>query len=489
VTEPLVYLNGRLVPAAEANLPVIDTGIVLGATVTEQIRTIHKRLYRLGDHLGRLYRSMRYAHMELGMAPEELAAISHRLAAHNGRFLNEGGELGLVHFVTAGEYAAYAGTTGRPARTTPTLCVHTFPLPFERWAKQMQQGAHLVTPSVRQVPAQCVDPRVKCRSRMHYYLGEREVQRVDPEASALLLDLDGKATETGAANVLMVQRGTLVSPPAAGTLAGVSRATVIDLAGRLDIPFTERDLRVFDLVNADEVFLASTPYCLMPVTRINGVAVGDGKPGPVYQKLIETWGKEVKLDIVGQIIEGARRRREQAAAPGGGAPDDLVYRGCTTPVIHILEQVPARAADRSLTALDGATAVTMALWTLLRWERKLGLAALERSGVKVTELAHDLDGLLTRKGDENPAAVQQPHALISVKTQQVIAPLDIEGLLDPLVEQARVEARKLGHVWVGTEHLLLAIIASADRELAGLLERHKVFYEKVKGKVLELVKG
>jgi branched-subunit amino acid aminotransferase/4-amino-4-deoxychorismate lyase len=313
VSEPLVYLNGRLVPAADACLPLYDMGVVFGATVTEQTRTIHKRLYRLGDHLDRLFRSLRYAQMELGMAKDELAAISHRLAAHNARFLDESGELGMIHFVTAGVFAPFAGMTGQTARTTPTLCVHTFPLPFERWAKAMETGSHLVTPSIRQVPAPCYDAQMKCRSRMHYYLADREVQRIDPEAWALLLDVDGNVTETGTANFLMVERGTIVSPPAGTILAGVSRATVMELARRLDIPFVERHLRVFNLLNAHEAFTSSTPYCLMPVTRINGAAVGTGKPGPVYRRLIEAWGKEVGLDIIAQIIEGARRRLDVAA--------------------------------------------------------------------------------------------------------------------------------------------------------------------------------
>ena len=70
----------------------------------------------------------------------------------------------------------YAGMAGRPVRTTPTACIHTFPLPFERWAGPLQTGVHLVTPSVRQLPAQCVDPRMKCRSRMHWYLADREAR-------------------------------------------------------------------------------------------------------------------------------------------------------------------------------------------------------------------------------------------------------------------------------------------------------------------------
>jgi branched-subunit amino acid aminotransferase/4-amino-4-deoxychorismate lyase len=304
VTEPLVYLNGRTLPASAAHLAIFDAGVVQGATVTEQTRTFRHRPYRLGDHLDRLFRSLAYAGMDAGLSAEDLGRVSEEVLAHNARLVEPDGELGLIQFVTAGEVAAYAGG---PARAGPTVCVHTFPLPFERWAGRMQVGAHLVTPSVRQVPPECWSPRMKCRSRMHYYLAEREARRVDPEAYALLLDLDGNVTETSAANFLMVEHGTIVSPPAAKTLPGVSRATVIELAGRLGIPFAEGDIPVGRASAADEAFLSSTPYCLMPVTRINGAAVGDGKPGPVFGRLLDAWGREVGLDVGRQIVEGARR--------------------------------------------------------------------------------------------------------------------------------------------------------------------------------------
>jgi branched-subunit amino acid aminotransferase/4-amino-4-deoxychorismate lyase len=306
VTEPLVYLNGRMLPASEARLAVYDAGVVQGATVTEQTRTFRHRPFRLGDHLDRLFRGLRYAGMDVGLSVEELRQVSEEVLAHNARLVGPDDELGLIQFVTAGEVAAYAG---RPARAGTTVCVHTFPLPFERWAGRMRDGAHLVTPSVRQVPPQCWSPQMKCRSRMHYYLAEREARQVDPEAYALLLDLDGNVTETSAANFLMVERGAIVSPPAEKTLPGVSRTTVIGLAGRLGIPFAESDIPLARVLTADEAFLSSTPYCLMPVVKINGVAIGDGRPGPVFRRLLDAWSQEVGLDVERQIVEGGRQQR------------------------------------------------------------------------------------------------------------------------------------------------------------------------------------
>jgi branched-subunit amino acid aminotransferase/4-amino-4-deoxychorismate lyase len=304
-----VFLNGAMVPASQAHLAIFDAGIVQGATVTEQARTFHQRIWRLGEHLDRLLRSLRYTRMNIDMSQEQLSAIAQELVEHNARLLDAGEEMGLVLFVTAGEYPTYARSSGRAPRTTPTVCMHTFPLPWELWARKMQTGAHVVTPSIRHVPPQCYDPKMKYRSRMHFYLAEQEARLVDPEAMALLLDLAGNVTETSTANFLIVERGMIVSPTTVNTLPGTSRAMVIELAGKLGVPFVERDLQVYHAMNADEAFLTSTPYCLMPVTKINGVAIGNGTPGPLARRLLAAWSKEVGLDIEMQIQEGARKHQ------------------------------------------------------------------------------------------------------------------------------------------------------------------------------------
>ena len=301
MTEPLVYLSGNLVPASQAGLKIYDAGIVLGATVTEMTRTFRQRPYRLEDHLARLFRSLKYTRLDIGMSAAQLEIVSRELVANNAKLIGPNDELGLIHFVTAGEYPVYAGSAASSGPIKPTVCAHTFPMPFQLWAKKMQVGAHVVTPSIRHVPPQCYDPKMKYRSRMHYFLADHEARLVDPDAAALLLDLDGNVTETSGANFLIVERGTIVSPTLRNILPGISRQTVIELAAKLSVPFVERDIQVHSVMNADEAFLASTPFCLMPVTRINGVPIADGRPGPMYRRLIEAWSAEVGVDIVGQF--------------------------------------------------------------------------------------------------------------------------------------------------------------------------------------------
>jgi branched-chain amino acid aminotransferase len=301
--EPLVYLNGQMLPASQAHLAIWDAGLVQGATVTEMTRTFRKRPFRLDDHLDRLFGALALTQMDLGLSKVDLRNVSLELLAHNGRLLDEAAELGLVHFVTAGEYAGYA--IGRPARAAPTVCAHTFALPFQSWGGKMKMGTRLLMPSIRQVPPQCWHPHMKCRSRMHYYLAEKEVHRTDPEASALLLDLAGNVTETSSGNFLMMEKGVLVSPTLENTLAGISRATVIELAGELGIPFVERNISAESARSAEEAFLSSTSYCLMPVVKIDGSPIGEGRPGSVHRRLLTAWSQRVGLDIERQIVAGA----------------------------------------------------------------------------------------------------------------------------------------------------------------------------------------
>lgn len=301
MNEPQVYLNGRMLPASQASINIYDSGVVLGATVTEMARTFHHKLYRLGDHLARLSRSLRYVRFDIGMTGDELGRICEELTAANAALIKPEEELGMVVFVTAGENRIYAGAAASDARQMPTVCAHTFPLPFHLFAKKMREGVHVVTPSIRHVPPQCYDPKMKYRSRMHYYLADQEARLVDPDSAALLLDLEGNVTETSGANFLIVQNGTITSPTTRNTLPGVSRKTVMELAAELGIPFVERDFQPFDVINADEAFLTTTPYCIMPATKINGIAIGSGRPGAIFQKLIEAWSREVKLDIMAQF--------------------------------------------------------------------------------------------------------------------------------------------------------------------------------------------
>src|SRR5579871_5367092 len=97
--EPLVFLNGKLIPASQAHLAIFDAGVVLGATVTEMTRTFRQQPYRLDDHIARLFRSLKYTRMDIGMTKDQLAGVSRELVANNAKLVDPEDELGLIHFV------------------------------------------------------------------------------------------------------------------------------------------------------------------------------------------------------------------------------------------------------------------------------------------------------------------------------------------------------------------------------------------------------
>jgi len=300
MTEPLVYIKGATVPASQAHVAIFDAAVVLGATVTDLARTFAGEPFRLGDHIDRFYRSCRYARIEPPISKQETERVCRDLLSNNGGLLEVDAEQAVVLFISPGELSVYAGSAGG-ADMTPTFCIHTFPLPFYMWRHFFDEGAHVVTPAVRQVPAVCVDPKIKCRSRMHWWLADGETHQVDPRAVSLCLDLQGNVTETSGSNFLIVSDGVVISPAPDQILRGISLLTVAEFCDELGIGFEERNFQVYDVINADEAYLATTPYCLAPVTKINGVVIADGRPGPVFAQLMAAWSDRVGLDIVGQI--------------------------------------------------------------------------------------------------------------------------------------------------------------------------------------------
>ena len=303
--EPFVYLKGDFLPASQAHIAIFDASVVLGATVTDLTRTFEHVPFRLEDHVARFYRSCRYARIAPPITATDTLEVAQELIRRNAEFLESHQELALVQFVSPGEFRVYAGAAGGAGDMDPTYCMHTFPLPFQYWQHYFTEGVHVVTPSVRHVPPQCVDPKIKCRSRMHWWLADQETHLVDPQAVSLCLDLDGNVTETSGSNFLIYTGNEIVSPSRRNVLRGISVETVSKLCRELDIRFVERDFQVYDVINADEAFLASTPDCLAPATKINGISIGDGKPGPVLHRLLDAWSERVGVNIVEQITASA----------------------------------------------------------------------------------------------------------------------------------------------------------------------------------------
>ena len=159
-----------------------------------------------------------------------------------------------------------------------------------------------MTPPSRMMPAQSLDPKIKNRSRLPYTLAELEVKLVDPRAQGIILDTDGFLAENKGGNFFVVQEGVLKTPPSWQALAGVTRDTTLEIAREHCIPTEVCPLQPYDVYTADEAFFTSTPYCIMPATRFNGLPVGDGKVGPVAKSLLAGWSDLAGFDIVDKAL-------------------------------------------------------------------------------------------------------------------------------------------------------------------------------------------
>src|SRR5437773_6107529 len=201
----LAFLNGRLISQEEARLPLHDAGFVFGATVTDLCRTFHHQLFRLEDHVARFRQSCELARILLPMGVHETVRLANELVAKNAALVPADQDLILVMFATPGPMWEFDGP--------PTFGIDMFPLPADRYAPLFRQGAHLVVPTTRQVPVSSVDPRIKHRSRLHWWMAGRETHQVEDGAWALLLDANGFVTETAAANFLIVKDGIVYTPP------------------------------------------------------------------------------------------------------------------------------------------------------------------------------------------------------------------------------------------------------------------------------------
>src|SRR5262245_29738893 len=138
MSEPLAYFNGQILPQSQATLPVQDAGLIYGAVVTDLVRTFKFRPFRLADHVARFRQSCRAAHIPQLVPDEEVTEIAQHLIVRNSDMMKQGQDLALVMFATPGPINYYAGLEAS-GETVPTLCMHTFPLPFARYLRFLKE--------------------------------------------------------------------------------------------------------------------------------------------------------------------------------------------------------------------------------------------------------------------------------------------------------------------------------------------------------------
>ncbi len=295
-----VYLNGLYIPENEALLPFRDRGVKYGDAVFDTTRTFGHKIFKLREHLERLYRSLRYIGIDPGLTIEEMAAITEEVVARNIPLITDDEDYWVSQRITRGiidpnERSAWPDYTG------PTIIVECLPLPLETRAKLYRDGIDMIVSSVRRTAPDMLSPRAKTHNYLNLIMADEEVSAQNSEAYALMLDHNVNVAEGRGSNVFFVADGCLYTPQERYVLPGISRQTVIELAEQIGVPCEEKDYDMFDAYNSDEAFISSTSFCICPCRSVNGRLFGnDSVPGPVTKRLMDAYVDLVGFDWVGQ---------------------------------------------------------------------------------------------------------------------------------------------------------------------------------------------
>lgn len=287
-----IWLNGELVPTAEAVLSVFDHGLLYGDGIFEGIRSYNGRIFAGHAHVKRLFESARAIALEIPHSFVEMEqALSAALGANGLAGPDKDAYLRVV--VTRG--AGLLGMSPQRAER-PNVFIIAMPLGIYR-SDVYEKGLSAIVSSVTRNSVNAVPPRIKSLNYLNNILAKIEQERYGAD-EAILLNAQGHVAEATADNVFVVRHGELLTPPAsAGLLEGITRATVMRLARQGGIEVREANLERTDLYVADECFLTGTAAEIVPVTRIDGRPIGEGGVGPVTMEIMRSYRTLVRGPI------------------------------------------------------------------------------------------------------------------------------------------------------------------------------------------------
>lgn len=287
--EQWVHLNGSLIPKREAHVSIYDHGFLYGDGAFEGIRAYQRTIFRLDDHVARLFRSARALGITLSASPEAIKdAIAETVCANR---LESGYiRVTISRGVGLGLDPSHIDCTSTIAISTESRMRLYPPETYER-------GLDVITASTRVPPAVCIDPQIKSLGRyVNNINAKMEANRVGA-GEALMLNMEGNVAEATGDNIFLIVGGELLTPPTSqGALPGITRAVVRELALEAGIAVRESIMTLYDVYNADEVFLTGTAAEVVPTVRADGRAIGSGAPGPVTRQLIAAFRERTLAD-------------------------------------------------------------------------------------------------------------------------------------------------------------------------------------------------
>ncbi|MBC8095720.1 MAG: branched-chain-amino-acid transaminase [Akkermansiaceae bacterium] len=281
-----VYIDGKFYEEADAKVSVFDHGLLYGDGIFEGIRAYNGRVFRLKEHIDRLFYSAKAILLTIPISHAELMkAVVESCRANN---LREGY---IRLLVTRG-----VGTLGLNPNRCKNPSVIVIADKIQLYPEELyERGMEIVTvPTVRNLHS-AVNPAIKSLNYLNNILAKIEANNAGCE-EAVMLNADGYVAECTGDNIFIVKEGKLLTPPlSAGALYGITRATVIELAKKLGVEVSEPNLTRYDLFNADECFLTGTGAEIVPVVKIDARVIGDGKPGKLTRQLVTDYHALTKV--------------------------------------------------------------------------------------------------------------------------------------------------------------------------------------------------
>lgn len=275
-----IYINGEFFDASEAKVSVMDHGFLYGDGIFEGIRLYNKRLFKLDEHLERLEYSAKSILLDLNWTRQDICT-----AIRESCRVNQLTDAYVRLIVTRGE-----GSLG----LSPKNCKHSKLIVI---ASQIQlysddlysKGLKIITVPTRRINSAALPPMVKSLNYLNNILAKIEAVHLGYE-EAIMLNDQGYVAECTGDNIFIVQKGRLFTPPpSTGTLSGITRKAVIDIADSLHVPLSETTLTRYDLWNAEECFLTGTAAEIIPVVEVDGRRVGSGYPGELTKKFSQAF--------------------------------------------------------------------------------------------------------------------------------------------------------------------------------------------------------
>ena len=271
----VVYVNGEFKPTDQAVVSVFDHGLLYGDGVFDTMFATYGYIFKLREHLERFSRSLRATRMTLAIPEADLAQLVIDTVAAN--------DLRDAYIKIVATRGVGPEPLLDPRGTTPTLIVFARPYLSLAGAGKRETGLSTKLTSIQRVGHAALDPRVKNLNYLNLVLAKIEAINADAD-EALLTDGDGYVCEAPGYNLFAVRDGVVITPDR-GILEGITRETVLQICGEGGIPTAVKSLAPFDLFVADEIFLTSTAAGLVPVTKVDGAVIGDGRPGALFKRI------------------------------------------------------------------------------------------------------------------------------------------------------------------------------------------------------------